>query len=643
MAPGKTGAIFLRSKSFWLALIVLALSLLPFVPGLHGPFLLDDHANLQRARAITGSLSEWLDIAIRNDSGLLKRPISNLSFAGERWFLGDQVFHFKLTNLLIHYLVALAIWRLALQIIPALYPGIRGTSQARNAALAAAAVWAAHPIQVSTVLYVVQRMTQISALFVVLSLTWTIAWFHQNPPARPRSPINAALIAWSLVALGVLGKENAILFPAFLLALYAASEQFRALIQKTPERRLMLAMCVWAPILSAAIAMPWAYRWALNGYAVRDFSIWDRLLTEPFALAHYLGTILVPNIRYMGIYLDDIPVRHASDLSSWLGIAAVVIFVVSAWKVRGRAPAITFAAFWFLAGHLLESTFLPLEIAFEHRNYLPLFGPALAAGYYLSKLPVSRWFVYLRSAIFLVPAMLAITTTVRSAQWSEPERFIVHEVENHPDSPRAQTDAAAFDSARGDVHSALRRIKIAQTLRPDSFWYKVMDIQIACDVPGHSIDWEGAINALELNPAQIGADEALMQIAGRFLRHNCNHVSPSAVEKLLHSSLFVVAKAKLPEREERFMVLISWLRDAQGDPADAKAWLHRAAIVNPKGALALQRIAYDALNAGDIPEAQTAINEIRRRSKKYGNVDSFVLRELEFNLQLAQSSESASG
>jgi len=45
-----------------------------------------------------------------------------------------------------------------------------------------------------------------------------------------------------------------------------------------------------------------------------------------------------------------------------------------------RSPLATFEILFLFAGHRLESTLIPLELAFEHRNYLPSLGLILAAA-----------------------------------------------------------------------------------------------------------------------------------------------------------------------------------------------------------------------------------------------------------------------
>ncbi len=58
--------------------------------------------------------------------------------------------------------------------------------------------------------------------------------------------------------------------------------------------------------------------------------------------------------------------------------------ILTALVRRKKWPLFAFAVLWFFAGHALESTFLPLEYFFEHRNYLPLLGPIFALVVFMS-------------------------------------------------------------------------------------------------------------------------------------------------------------------------------------------------------------------------------------------------------------------
>ena len=59
-------------------------------------------------------------------------------------------------------------------------------------------------------------------------------------------------------------------------------------------------------------------------------------------------------------------------------LASIPALLRLALVVRKKQPLVSLGVLWFFTGHLLESTILPLEIAHEHRNYLPLLGIIIA-------------------------------------------------------------------------------------------------------------------------------------------------------------------------------------------------------------------------------------------------------------------------
>ena len=122
----------------------------------------------------------------------------------------------------------------------------------------------------------------------------------------------------------------------------------------------------------------------LGGYEGRDFDLLQRLLTQARVLFLYLGLLLIPDIRRFGLYHDDLVTSTGlfDPSSTFLAVVAwAVIVVFILWGARRRAPW-AFASAWFLVGHGMESTIVPLEQMHEHRNYVPSVGIWIAAAYY---------------------------------------------------------------------------------------------------------------------------------------------------------------------------------------------------------------------------------------------------------------------
>jgi len=143
------------------------LTWLAYVRGLGGGFILDDYQNLKTLGDL-GQSPGWRELtefALSDVSGPLRRPISLLSFALQHAAWPGNPTAFKTVNLVLHVLTGGALLMLFRQL--ALLSELDG-NKALACALVAAALWLLAPLQASTVLYTVQRMTQLSALFSVL-------------------------------------------------------------------------------------------------------------------------------------------------------------------------------------------------------------------------------------------------------------------------------------------------------------------------------------------------------------------------------------------------------------------------------------------------------------------------------------------
>ena len=146
-------------------LVLIGLVGLVYLPGLGGGFAFDDYHTIVDNPSLDIQTLSWdalLDAAMSGVGiGPLARPLAMLSFAANRSVAGLRPEAYKLTNLAIHALNALLIFGLLRSWLPRLAP------RAPTAcAWLIAALWALHPINLTAVLYVVQRMTSLSATWV---------------------------------------------------------------------------------------------------------------------------------------------------------------------------------------------------------------------------------------------------------------------------------------------------------------------------------------------------------------------------------------------------------------------------------------------------------------------------------------------
>lgn len=185
--------------------------------------------------------------------------------------------------------------------------------------------------------------------------------------------------------------------------------------------------------------------WLWAGYEFRSFSLSERLLTEGRVIWFYLGLIFFPRQGALGLQHDDLVISSGiftpwTTLPALAGLAGLIWLF---WRTRTRNPLVSFGIAWFLVGHLLESTALPLEIAHEHRNYLPLFGIlllGLASGL-VKALNSHGPIKTLGIALTAVTLALPFITALRSLQFGEEIRRSDLEAQFHPNSARAQYEA----------------------------------------------------------------------------------------------------------------------------------------------------------------------------------------------------------
>ncbi|MHB8455431.1 MAG: hypothetical protein ACYDDO_12210 [Acidiferrobacterales bacterium] len=434
------------SRLFWLAIAAI-LTLAVYYPGLSGDFEFDDANNILNNTALqisTLSPAALLKASLSGIAGPLKRPVSMVSFAINFYETGKNPFYFKLTNVILHLLTGLSIFVLTNLLLNVYRGRTKQEFSDRHiawVAIATSCAWLVHPLNVEAVLYVVQRMTILSGLFTVWALICYVAGRRWLDAGRT-SGIFAVVFGFvGFGGLSIFSKENGALIPLFVLVIELTIFRFR--LASEQSRRYvppLLGVFVALPLIVGLIYVVSHYGWLTQGYQIRNFSLYDRLLTEARVLWMYLRLMVLPSNALMGIYHDDIRISHglldpASTLSSIIGLLALLGIALYSLK---RAPILAFGILWFFAGHSMESTIIPLEITEEHRNYLPLYGILFALVFYLLYPLKFRNNLYARYGlvgIFIL--LLAVTTALRANEWGSLAGHAAYEVEHHPRSARA--------------------------------------------------------------------------------------------------------------------------------------------------------------------------------------------------------------
>ncbi len=510
------------------------------------PWILDDFNNIVLNPSVhlenldDASLSRLIGNSL--GEGRLDRPLARLTF-GLNWFFGGKnPWGYHLLNIGIHAICAFFLFLT----VRALHFTPRGASSRSDAAavsLISALLWAANPVQTQAVTYIVQRMAALAGLFYVIGLYCFIQ-------GRLSSTVRWRWGWWSAgivgFLLGVASKENAVLLPLAVVLVELAFFQTARL--KGPVRSRFAGLAVSAIVaigLTGVFFFTRGDTFALFSYDARYFTMGERLLTQPRVLLFYLSQLFYPAPFRLSIEHEfALSTSVFQPWSTLPSILAVAFLIGMALKEYRSWPYLSFGILFFFLNHLIESSIIPLEIVFEHRNYIPsmfLFVP-VARG-------LSALLDYCRRAqrpmaplvagfIVLLILCFGAGTYVRNMAWESPAALWTDAVRKAPSSGRALAYLAMIHSgvpggghiALGLYEAALSGNKTNKLLEPEIYnniaalYYERGDYNQAARY------WEKALEKrpyyddarLRLSLAEFRAgrrDEALCHLGHLIARH----------------------------------------------------------------------------------------------------------------------------
>jgi len=428
-------------------LAVMAIVLTISWQGLSGPLVFDDLPNLSPNFYETPP--NYREFILDNDSGLFGRSVSMATFALNHRFRGDFTsFDLKATNLGIHIANGLLLYCILLVLLRIPF----GAKEYRWIAVLVASAWLLSPINLGVTFYAIQRMALLSSLFMFAGILCYVRCRALDIRCTAKTfYFLACLVCWPLACLS---KENGILLPVLILVIEL---EFFA-----QERRLnALRIILLSLFAGGCVGIFFLQGHDLLSYAGRSFSMLDRLSTQPVVLSHYIRDLLLPVNSDVGLFNDDFPVQRTPwSLATLVTSTGLISSLIFCFRIVGnpRVRAVQAGILFFFVGHSLESTVFPLEMYFEHRNYLP------SAGLYLAAIVVARAGVmrYRNHHVIGVPiALLALTlfasmSYFKAKAWSTEPTLVANLYQHHPASARAGLEMASMLLKLNDLQAALR-------------------------------------------------------------------------------------------------------------------------------------------------------------------------------------------
>ena len=372
------------------ALIALGLAL--YLPFLGNPLVFDDpffFSGRNFARYATTPL------------GLELRLPGYFSLAWVEVVWGRIEAH-RLMSLALHVSVALALYKLILDILRHAGPA----APARLAAFGAAAAFALHPVAVYGAGYLIQRTGLLATLFSLLSL---IFFFRGLRERRHADALTAAL----MFSLAVLSKETAVLVPAAALLLLTGERRFAL-----RHAGVYLAACAPAALLAVLLVkgkVGAAYEPDFDAVAqqigAQSGGAWAQSAATQLELFfRYLAHWLLPDTGAMSI---DLRVGFAGVLlPGLLAFLAYAAFCVYMLTRGGRAAMAGFGLLYVWVLFLVELTTVRFADPFVlYRSYLWAPGLAIALAAVLTR-------TSLQLALLAVLPLLAVQAHDRLQSFS---------------------------------------------------------------------------------------------------------------------------------------------------------------------------------------------------------------------------------
>ena len=374
-----------------------------------GTWQFDDTPNIVENRHIFLKTLDWPEIKntfYAPGENTIYRPLAYLSFALNYYFGKLNVFGYHLVNFIIHYLSSVFLFLFIYNTLrlPALRERYGPVSYA--IALMSTFFWATSPLQVTAVTYIVQRMASMGGLFYIMAMYFYLKGRTAN---RLWQYILFGVLCILSAASGFLTKQNIVMLPVCLW-LYDL-----LLIQGATRENIRKNVKFVVPVILLVVVIGLLYTdmsSLLAGYKDRPFTLTERLLTEPRIILFYI-TLLIYPISARLTLIHDIELS-TSLLTPWgilPSIAFIIICIGIAVCIARKRPLISFCILFFFLNHIIEGSFIPLELIYEHRNYVPsmfFFVPIVIFILY-----VIDYFSYKKTIQF---TMVAVFTFLLAAQ-----------------------------------------------------------------------------------------------------------------------------------------------------------------------------------------------------------------------------------
>lgn len=569
----------------------------------------------------------------------LYRPFSCISFALNYYVGGLDVFGYHLVNILIHLFSSIFLFLFIYHTLN--LPSFRNRYASKSYAVAVLAtmLWSINPIQTQAVTYIVQRMASLAGMFYIMGMYFYLKF---RRAVRRGDRILFMILCFLAFVMAFGSKENAVMLPISIL-LYEMlffhketgqiSKKNIKILFVVSGSLIFLGLIFWS-LESDAFSF-------LSGYHNRPFSLVQRLLTESRIIIFYLSLLVYPMLDRLSIaHSFQISTSLFHPISTFLAILFIAVSIAFLIYKAREFPLFSFCYLFFFINHFIESSIFPLELIYEHRNYIPsmLFFVPISIGLcnLLERYALKRMMKTIITAfIIFVMIGFAYTTFMRNFMWKSGKSLWMDAAEKAPDQMRVHHNLGLYYQDHGEVIKAVHEFEKA--LRSPVIHRKDEVIITYYQIGRLYDDLEDFENAelfyrkaIEIKP---NFSQALLGLAAIFDHEGRSDLADRYLSKAYKADPFNPAinfnmglrklKDRRPDEAIPHFVVSQNNKDLRGRAFlylgiayKQKGWLERAAITFQKSILVDGKNITPHLHLAEIYH-QTGHNRMRKREVTY--------------------------
>lgn len=457
-------------------------------------FVFDDTSLVVDNELVQLPLSRAGELLTGATGGISYRPLRIFSYMVDYRIAGGldpAVFH--ASNLVWHVLTTIAVYALACLTVGSL-----------GGALAAASLFAVHPLGSEAVVYVAGRRDLLCTLFVLLALLCWCRLLGAGSPGDGRRRAGVArrgallLGMVAFTALAMAAKEMAVVLP--VLAVLLAVALHRGVRDDDGSR-------AWSALGASVAALLGVGLWLYGGVIASSLAKASdgALAPQPAfslrVLGRYLRLALWPSDLLADYRSGAFPMPVASiDGTALVAALGLALLVVTGAMLLLRGSIAGAGLLWFVVALLPVAQIVPYgEIVSEHNAYLALVGLALTTGRAVTVVARTRPRA-VAAAVAVLVALLGLRSHVRAQDWRDSLTLWRATVATAPHSVRGQFNLGVAMIADGDLLGARAVLDRARALAPDDRDVLITSATLAGRLGDFAAAEAYARRALELVP-----------------------------------------------------------------------------------------------------------------------------------------------